>query len=845
MGTGYTRNDTANNIADGNVINASDLDGEFDAIQSAFNATTGHSHDGTTGEGPQIDTAGLANDAVTAAKLDETATFTMAGLSVTGNTTLGDAATDTVTVTADVASNLIPSADGTYNLGASGSEWQDLYIDGTANIDSLVADTADINGGSVDGVTIGTNSAVTELQVDNINVNGNAITSTDTNGNIALTPAGTGEVDISKVDIDGGAIDAVTIGTNSAVTELQVDNINVNGNAITSTDTNGNIALTPNGTGEVDISKVDIDGGAIDGTTIGGATAAAGTFTTLTGTSLDINGSADVSGTLSVAAKINHTGDTDTFFEFSAANTARIATGNIERLFINNSGIVINETGADYDFRVEGDTASHMLFVDAGNDRVGIANSAPATALDVTGTVTATGLDVNGAADISGNLSVLGIDIGSSNSYFYESAANNLNLRIGADGPYLEFIDVGSNKAEMGNSSGDLGLTASGTEKATLTSTGLTVIGSVSATSADFSGGINVDNSIAVEASSGYASMELGGPSGVHIDMKAPFSDDYDARIQWDNSDTKFIIETGSASSGEVEIRHQGSAKLNTSSTGVDITGELQADSLDIDGNATFDGGKVTITRADNGTQLALTSTDADSSVGPRLDFIRDSSSPADNDILGGHRYLGENSASEQLPYAEQLTFIRDATDGTEDGEIRWDVRRAGTLRNAFAIGASGITVNEDSVDADFRVESNGDANMFFVDGGNNKVGIGTNSPSALLEVDGNVIAKTNTDTTNSGNVQLNFGTHQNHVLTLTGNVTLTNPSTEVTGQTGFIIFIQDSTGSRTVSLGTDYETAGGAGLTLSTAANSVDIVPYVVQSSGNILLGAPQLAFS
>ena len=41
MGTGYTRNDTANNIADGNVINAADLDGEFDAVQSAFNASSG------------------------------------------------------------------------------------------------------------------------------------------------------------------------------------------------------------------------------------------------------------------------------------------------------------------------------------------------------------------------------------------------------------------------------------------------------------------------------------------------------------------------------------------------------------------------------------------------------------------------------------------------------------------------------------------------------------------------------------------------------------------------------------------------------------------------------------
>jgi len=52
---GYTRNDTANNIADGLIINASDLDGEFDAIEAAFDETTGHNHDGTTGGGAVID----------------------------------------------------------------------------------------------------------------------------------------------------------------------------------------------------------------------------------------------------------------------------------------------------------------------------------------------------------------------------------------------------------------------------------------------------------------------------------------------------------------------------------------------------------------------------------------------------------------------------------------------------------------------------------------------------------------------------------------------------------------------------------------------------------------------
>ena len=92
-----------------------------------------------------------------------------------------------------------------------------------------------------------------------------------------------------------------------------------------------------------------------------------------------------------------------------------------------------------------------------------------------------------------------------------------------------------------------------------------------------------------------------------------------------------------------------------------------------------------------------------------------------------------------------------------------------------------------------------------------------------------------------TGSTTLDFSTYQNFVLTMTGNVTLDNPTTETVGQSGFIIFSQ--TAGYTVSLGTDYETAGGAGITLS--ASGDDIVPYVVMASGRILLGAPQLAFA
>jgi hypothetical protein len=120
---GYTRADTGNNIADGNVINSNDLDAEYDAIEAAFNSSTGHTHDGTSAEGAPIEKVGPVQDLVV------------------------------------TATEVKPKTDNTLDLGTATLEFKDLYIDGTANIDSLVADTADINGGTIDGVTIGGASA--------------------------------------------------------------------------------------------------------------------------------------------------------------------------------------------------------------------------------------------------------------------------------------------------------------------------------------------------------------------------------------------------------------------------------------------------------------------------------------------------------------------------------------------------------------------------------------------------------------------------------------------------------------------------------------------------------------
>lgn len=200
---GYTRQDTANNIANGNVIDADDLDIEFNGVEAAFNAGSGHRHDGSAGEGAPITVIGPVQDivasttvlrpkttntvdlgtttirykdaylsgdlyvgdavAVTGAAtvgstLGVTGDTTVGGnltvtgnTTISGNTTLGNAATDTVIFAADVESNILPSLDDTYDLGAVGSEWRNLFIDGTANIDTAAIDTANVGTLAVSG----------------------------------------------------------------------------------------------------------------------------------------------------------------------------------------------------------------------------------------------------------------------------------------------------------------------------------------------------------------------------------------------------------------------------------------------------------------------------------------------------------------------------------------------------------------------------------------------------------------------------------------------------------------------------------------------------------------------
>tara|TARA_Y100001937_G_C7071098_1_gene308428 strand:+ start:39 stop:1136 length:1098 start_codon:yes stop_codon:yes gene_type:complete len=125
----------------------------------------------------------------------------------------------------------------------------------------------------------------------------------------------------------------------------------------------------------------------------------------------------------------------------------------------------------------------------------------------------------------------------------------------------------------------------------------------------------------------------------------------------------------------------------------------------------------LTLTTADNDAQLTLTSTDADASSGPVLKLTRDSGSPADDDFLGNIQIEMDNDAGENLDAVSILAQAKDVSDASEDARLYTYVRTAGSMRDRFSIAPSETVFNEDSVDLDFRVESDQSTKAFFVNG--------------------------------------------------------------------------------------------------------------------------------
>ena len=166
-----------------------------------------------------------------------------------------------------------------------------------------------------------------------------------------------------------------------------------------------------------------------------------------------------------------------------------------------------------------------------------------------------------------------------------------------------------------------------------------------------------------------------------------------------------------------------------------DISGDLAVGGnlTGADGGALSIGVTTSITTADNSAQLSLISTDTDASNGPRLSLQRDSSSPADDDILGNIEWYGENDASEAIEMGLIQVAVRDVSDGTEDSALSIHTNVAGSRKNRCAFEPSKTLFNGNSADIDFVVEGDGESNLFYIDAGNDIILSGLSTPEATF----------------------------------------------------------------------------------------------------------------
>ena len=153
----------------------------------------------------------------------------------------------------------------------------------------------------------------------------------------------------------------------------------------------------------------------------------------------------------------------------------------------------------------------------------------------------------------------------------------------------------------------------------------------------------------------------------------------------------------------------------------------------DADGAVTM--GSATLSTDGNEDTLVLKSNDADANAGPKLQFNRNSASPAADDFLGEIRFDGRNDAGQAVEYAKIAAKLQDAADGTEDIRLSLKSIVAGTERERVTIQPAEVVINEDSQDLDFRVESDGDANAFHLRASDSKVAINNNDFLSTLHV--------------------------------------------------------------------------------------------------------------
>ena len=715
--------------------------------------------------------AGAAvNDALV--DLDLTGTSTIAGLKIGG-----DGATVTGIKDEDnMASNSAVKLATQQSIKA--------YVDSqVGTVDTLAEILANGNTTGANNIVVSSGQAITTntisettaasgVTIDSVLLKDNAVTATTFTG--ALVGNVTGNASGTAATVTGAAQAAITsVGT---LTTLTVDDITINANTISSGGAS-TLAITPTAGQAITFDgTVTLDAGVIAGATsitstafVGALTGNASTATALetarTIGGVSFNGTAAiVPATITVADTTDTTsfvglwesatGDlapkTDAAITYNAGTGALTATTFVGALTGNASGTSATVTGAT---QAAITTAANLVTVgalDSGSITSGFGNINNGSSTLTSGASTLA--SVNIASDGATVTGIKDEDNMASNSAVKLATQQSIKAYVDSS---VATADTLSEVLALGNTTGGTDIATTTTDKVQFRDAAIYINSStdgqldivadteiqIAATTIDINGAINASGEIIAASLDISGNIDVDGTTNLDVV-------DIDGAV--DMASTLGVTGVVTANAGVVvdNITIDGTEiDLSSGSLTIDVAGDIyiDADGGDIvfkDGGTDFlefssSSSNATLKSSVSDKDMIFQGNDGGSTITAlTLDMSAAGAAFFNSDVnVDGYLNLRttDDQANKWLFYTHTDDTLRINYNGSGNDELV--ISTTGGLTHISAAGGD-VIFNEGGIDADFRVESNGNANMLFVDGGNDSVGIGTGAPSSTYKLD-------------------------------------------------------------------------------------------------------------
>ena len=419
------------------------------------------------------------------------------------------------------------------------------------------------------------------------------------------------------------------------------------------------------------------------------------------------NSSVTIPTTAYVGTSIVHNGDADTSIDFDT-NLIDVYAGGVLGVRVQPTAVTINETGGDKDFRVESNSNTHMLFVDGENNRVGIGIGSPVNPLHL-------------------------FDSSATSQLLIQGDSNDASIKFNKSGQtFIVGIDATDDSFKISDN-----LTLGSNDRLTIASDGAaTFTGAITANAGVTSSGTGTFGVLTVDTMTLNASS-ITGTSNLTLDIAGDINlDAGGADVTFKNSGTEFGRVFGSSDNFYIQARQSDKDMIFQ---GIDGASTITALTLDMSnaGRALFNNGIGGTYFEDSVTPIINRATNTNTAAlwGMYAQYRNVSANGA-----GAGMSLGMETANgTEAEYAYIGSIIEDNTNSAQYGAFVVAPVYAGTRAERLRITSAGsitttpvagtaFVINEGGVDADFRVESNNNANLFNIDGGTDEVRIGTNA---------------------------------------------------------------------------------------------------------------------